>query len=876
MRKLRGVFLRLTGLFNRRCRALEFDAELESNLQMHIEDNLRSGMSPEEARYAALRKFGNVTRVREDAWELWSFVWLEHLWQDGRFALRTLRKNPGFTVLAVLTLSLGIGANTAIFSVVHAVLLRPLAYPHPDRIVRLATSWPKYNLYGPVSAPDCRDWHDQSTTYDAMAYYDSAEMAVRVGSIAEYGRMATVTPEFFRVFEVEPERGRLFTADEEKRGRSSGVVVISHSYSESHFGATAGALGRTIRLQDISMEIVGVLPPGFHFPDKTDIWFPEEPTDPGRFAHNYMAVGRLKAGVSLEAARTEIAGIAARLARQYPESNEGKTVTVTRMRDEMVKDVRLMLYLMLAAVGAVLLIACANVANLLLAKANARSREITIRGALGASRSRVVRQLITESLMLALTGGVSGTVLAFWAVPVLIGMAPGDTPRLAEAGINGWVLAFSFGVSMLAGLLFGLAPAVHASRINLSETLKQGGTGAGLGSGLGRVRSAFVIAELALSVMLLAGAALLVRSFVALHNVVLGFRPEHVLVMHTNVPASGPEGARRAMRYYRDLLAEVSTLPGVRSVGATMALPGHVQSMGPYWINHPPDTFGKDSTSVIFSVVAPGTFAALGMPLKGGRDFDNSDTYDAPATAIINESLARKAFPGQNPIGRMIGSGLEDWTRAMKIVGVVGDIRQFGPAQPPSPEIYMPYEQHPHWATYLRVLVRTTAEPGTLVESVRRKSNELSSDVPVTFTTLENSLAEDAAAPRFRTLLLSIFAALAVALAMAGVYGVMTYVVGQRTNEVGLRMALGASRGSVLRLMLGEASFLVGVGTLLGVAGAMAASRLLASMLFQVKPTDPVVHLGVGGLLSLVAILACYLPARRATKVDPMVALRYE
>jgi predicted permease len=264
------------------------------------------------------------------------------------------------------------------------------------------------------------------------------------------------------------------------------------------------------------------------------------------------------------------------------------------------------------------------------------------------------------------------------------------------------------------------------------------------------------------------------------------------------------------------------------------------------------------------------------MPLKGGRDFDNSDTYDAPATAIINESLARKAFPGQNPIGRMIGSGLEDWTRAMKIVGVVGDIRQFGLAQPPSPEIYMPYEQHPHWATYLRVLVRTTAEPGTLVESVRRKSNELSSDVPVTFTTLENSLAEDAAAPRFRTLLLSIFAALAVALAMAGVYGVMTYVVGQRTNEVGLRMALGASRGSVLRLMLGEASFLVGVGTLLGVAGAMAASRLLASMLFQVKPTDPVVHLGVGGLLSLVAILACYLPARRATKVDPMVALRYE
>jgi len=863
--------------FSRRKRMMEdLNQDIRDYIERETQDNIERGLPPDEAHYAALRKFGNVTRVREDTREVWTMVWLEQLWQDVCFGLRQLYRSPGFTAVAVLTLALGVGANTAIFSVINAVLLRPLAYRHPDRIVTLATSWPKYNLYGPVSAPDFRDWHDQSTTYDAMAYYDSFETAVRAGSNAEYGNAAIVTPEFFRVFEIEPERGRLFSADEEKRGRSSGVAVISHAYSESHFGASAGALGKTIHLQDRSTEIVGVLPIGFHFPDKTDIWFPADLTATGRFAHNYMAVGRLKADVSLEAARTQIAGIAARLARQYPETNEGKTVTVTRMRDEMVKDVRLMLYLMLAAVGVVLLIACANVANLLLAKANARSREITIRAALGASRSRVVRQLITESLVLALAGGAIGTVLGFWVVPVLIRLAPGDMPRLAEAGIDGRVLAFSFGVSMLAGLLFGLAPAVHASRINLSETLKQGGTGGGLGSGLGRVRSAFVIAELALSVTLLAGAGLLVRSFVALHNVVLGFRPEHVLVMHTNVPASGPEGARHAMRFYRDLLAGVSTLPGVRAVGATMALPGHVQSMGPYWIDHPPDTFGKDSTSVIFSVVAPGTFAALGMPLKAGRDFDNSDNYDAPATAIINESLARKAFPAQNPIGRMIGCGLEDWARAMKIVGVVGDIRQFGPAQPPSPEIYMPYEQHPHWATYLRVLVRTTAEPGTLAESVRRKSNELSSDVPVRFTTLENSLAEDAAALRFRTLLLSIFAGLALALAMAGVYGVMTYVVGQRSNEIGLRMALGASRSSVLRLMLGHASLLVGIGTLSGIAGAVATSRLLTSMLFQVKPTDPVIYLGVGGLLTLVAMLASYLPARRATRVDPMVALRYE
>jgi putative ABC transport system permease protein len=798
------------------------------------------------------------------------------LLQDLRFGLRMLAKNPGFTAVAVLTLALGIGANTAIFSVVNAVLLRPLAYRHADRIVTLSTSWPKYNLYGPVSAPDFHDWHDQSTVYDAMAYYSPAEIAVRAGSIAEYGHVGIVTPEFFRVFEVEPQRGRLFSTDEEKRGRSSGAVVISHAYCESHFGTTAEGLGKTIHLADRTMEIVGVLPSGFHFPDKTDIWFPADLTAPGRFAHNFMAVGRLKAGVSLEAARAQIAGIAARLARQYPESNEGKTVTVNRMRDEMVKDVRLMLYLMLVAVGVVLLIACANVANLLLARANARTREITIRGALGASRSRVGRQLITESFMLALAGGVSGTVLAFWVMPVLIRLAPGDMPRLAEAGIDRWVLTFSFGASILAGLLFGLAPAVHMSHINLNEALKQGGTRAGLGSGLGRVRGAFVIAELALSVILLAGAGFLIKSFVALHNVALGFRPEHVLVMNTSVPTADLEGARRATRFYRDLLAGVSALPGVRAAGATIALPGHVQSMGPYWIDSPPDKFSTDSPNVVFSVVAPGTFAALGMPLMSGRDFDNRDTYDAPATTIINEALARKAFAGQNLIGRMIGCGLEDWTRAMKIVGVVGDIRQYGPARPPSPEIYMPYEQHPRWATYLRVLVRTATEPSTLAESIRRKSNELSSDVPVRFTTLEKSLAEDTAASRFRTLLLSLFAGLAVSLAMAGVYGVMAYVVSQRSNEIGLRMALGASRGNVLRLVMRQASVLACIGTLLGLAGAVATSHLLTSMLFEVKPTDPLIYVAVGVLLTFVALLASYLPARRATRVDLMVALRYE
>jgi len=460
---------------------------------------------------------------------------------------------------------------------------------------------------------------------------------------------------------------------------------------------------------------------------------------------------------------------------------------------------------------------------------------------------------------------------------VLKALAPADVPRLAETKIDVWVLVFTFGVTVAASLVFGLVPALETSRVDLNEALKQGAARIGLGGRGGRMRAALVVVEVALSVILLAGAGLLIRSFHALANVDVGFHPEKVLVMEASVPASDLESARRATRFYKTLLADVAMLPGVAAAGATRTPPGHVSSNGGYWIDHLPAPEGLSVTApqAVLSVVAPGTFAALGIPLKGGRDFQNGDTYDAPFVAIINQALARKSFPNQDPIGHSILCGL-DSPKPMKIVGIAGDIRQYGPAAKPQPEIYMPYEQHPEPSTALSVVVRTAAGASAITGALRQKVRERSPDVPVRFTTMEASLAENVAAPRFRTLLLGIFAGLAVCLAMAGIYGVMAYVVSQRSSEIGLRMALGASSGDILRLVLGQSLTLAGIGLALGFAGAIAATRLLASMLFEVTSTDPLTHAAVAVLLGIVALVASYVPARRAINIDPLLALRRE
>lgn len=799
---------------------------------------------------------------------------------DFKYAIRSLRKTPGFTLLAVLVMALGIGANTAVFSVVNAVLLRPLAYRDPDRIVTLSNYWKKTgSVSATVSEPDFYDWHNQSTAFEAMAYYNGGQDSVIVGSTAEFAEITTVAPEFFRIFAVDPMVGRLFVAEEQKAGGAP-AVVIGYAYWQSHFGGNTNAIGKTIRMFDKTYTIVGVLPPGFQFPGKTDIWFPDNAIrekPPSRSAHNFRVAGRLKPEVSVEQAQAQLVSIAARLEQMYPASNSNKSASVSRMRDTMVSNVSLTLYVLLGAVGVVLLIACANMANLLLAKSSARTREIAIRAAVGASRGRIVRQLITESLVLAVLAGAAGLILAVWGADLLKTLAPGNVPRLAETSTDVWVLAFTFGVSVLSSLLFGLAPAIHASKVDLNDSLKQGAAKSVLGGGASGLRGALVVAEVALSVILLTGAGLLIRSFQALLNVDLGFRPEKILVAEASVPASTLEGAKRATQFYKGLLADVASLPGITASGATMAPPGTIRSNGGYWIDRMPreEEMNINSPQAVFSVVAPGTFGTLGIALKSGRDFNEGDTYDAPFTAVINEALAKKSFPGQDPIGRTILCGM-DSPNLMKIVGVVGDVRQWGPGRIPWPEIYMPYEQHPYFATALRVLVRTPAEPTALSEALRRKIHERSPDVPVKFTTMEKSLGDNVAAPRFRTLLLGVFAGLAVFLAMAGVYGVMAYVVSQRSNEIGLRMALGAKSSDVVRLVLGQGMMLAGIGLVLGLAGSVAATRLLTTMLFEVRPTDPLTYIAVAALLGVVALIASYIPAWRAARVDPLIALRQE
>lgn len=800
-------------------------------------------------------------------------VLLHPVSMDWKYALRSLRKNPRFSVLAVIVMALGIGANTAVFSVVNAVLLRPLAYKNPDRIVTLSPLWRKSGRWGGTSsAPDFHDWHDQSTAFEAMADYWSDEGAVMVGPAAEYARAARVTREFFDVFGAEPALGRLFSPEEWK---TRNVVVIGHSYWLTHFGGSSNVVGKTLHVSDRTYTIVGVLAEGFAFPDKTEIWIPQDSDEKeNRSAHNFRVVGRLKPGVGLAQARAQMTSIGDRLSKEYPEADGEKGVAVTPLRDRLVRDVRMTLYLLLGAVAMVLLIACANTANLLLARATGRTREIAIRAAVGAGRGRIVRQLVTESLVLALLAGAFGLILAVWAADTLVAIAPPNVPRLQEGGIIDFrVLGFTLAISVAASLLFGLAPALTAARVDLNDALKMGGNKSVVGGKAGKLRSVLVVVEIAFSVILLAGAGLLIKSFAALSSAPMGFETDHLLLMSSDVPAQSLADARRATQFYKEILHDVSGMQGVTSASALMAPPGTAGSDGTYAIDGGVMHGFNADRQAVFSSVAPHAFATLGIPLLRGRDFGDQDTYDAPFTAIINEALAKKAFPGQDPLGHTLTCGL-DSDKPMTIIGVVGDIRQYGPASAPSPEIIMPYEQHPRPNTSMTVAVRTQAEPELLAEVLRKKVRERSPEVPVKFTTMEASLREDVATPRFRTLLFVLFAGLALCLAMAGVYGVTAYAVGQRLDEIGLRMALGATPGAVLGLILKQGMILAGAGITLGLAGAAAATRLLTSFLFEVKPGDPLTYLAVAALLSVVVMAASYFPARRATKVDPLVALR--
>ena len=851
----------------------ELDEELQYHLERQIDEGRSAGLSREEARYAALRTMGAIARNREECRDLRRPAIVREALGDLRYAARALGRHPGFGALVIGIMAVGIGANTAVFSVVNAVLLKPLPYSGADRIVSVATWNAARGEVNPlVTIANFRDWRDQSRSFEAMAAYRSAESPVTTADRAEYVRVSTVDASLFRAFGVEPQIGRIFTAAEQVP--DSRLVVISDACWQNRFGRDAGILTRTLRVGLSTYSIVGVMPPGFEFPGRTELWVPFVTSSTSRTSHNLLAVGRVRPGVALESAQAELTTIAAGLERQYPESNKGRGVIAIPLQDVLVGDVRRTLYLLWGVVGVVLVIACANTATLLLGKATMRAREMAVRTALGASRSRIVRQLITESLLLAIVAGAGGVIAAAWGAKVLAALTPADIVRSTTIGIDRGVLAFTLAVSVLTSVLFGLIPALHASRVELSDAVKQGGGRALVGAEGTRTRGLLVVCQIALAVVLLTGAGLLAKSLVALRNTDLGFRPENVLVAR----ATGVRAQAENNAFFGELLSRVAVLPGVVAAGATSAPPGDLSTMGDgaFFIDRIPAQRDRErDPRAMFIVATPNAFAALGMPVTRGRDFSPSDTAEAPLVAIVNEALVRRGFGSQEPIGRTIHCSF-DRPEAMTIVGVVGDVRQRNPAIPPEPVCYMPNTQHSYNGRTLSVVVRTAGDPRALAESVRRAAADVSPEIPMSFTTMEELVSRRVDAPRFRVLLFGLFAGVAVCLAVAGVYGVMAYSVQQRSQEIALRMALGAERASVLQMILRRGLVLTLAGLAGGLASAAAVTRLLSTMLYEVEPFDAPIYAAVAVLLGAVTLAAGYVPARRAASVDPVAALRAE
>ena len=808
---------------------------------------------------------------------------------DLRYAARKLVRAPGFTAIAVLTLMLGIGATTAIFSVVNGVVLRPLAFHEPERLVSLTTGRRETrNTGGALSAPDFLDYRSGTRSFAGVAAMNTHTTTITGGTDPEQLRAVRVSPNFWQVLGVAPALGRGFTADEARPGAPR-VVVLGDALWRRRFNADRSVVGQSVQLDGNAYTVVGIAPPGFAYPSRRDVWEPlvEDSSfvDPSnRGAHVLTAVARLRPGVTPEQADAEVEALSRRLEKDFPNTNTGFIASARPLLDAIVGNVRPALYTLLGAVGFVLLIACSNVANLLLVRAAGREGEMAIRTALGAGRGRLVRQLVTESLLLALVGGGLGVLVAAWGVDLLKAAGPTVLPRLQEVRLDGTVLLFALGVSVFTGLVFGLVPALHAARPNLTSMLKEGGRGASGGPGA-RMRSALVISEMALAVVLLAGAGLLINSFARLSSVDPGFRTENV-VTFSLAPATSKYGQFGRLRaFYERLEARMRALPGAQSAGGAFGLPmsGAIARTG-MEIEGKPESTPQNRRLIDVSMVTPGYFSTIGIPLVKGRGVTEADRVGAPRVVVINQEAARRYFPGEDPIGKRIELG---WSTEIEeggpeqalggeIVGVVGNVRQIDLASEHLPIVYLPFQQIGA-LNYVSVVVRSTAEPALLAASVRAAIRELDPDLPIQeYRTMAEHVGESVARPRFYTVLLGAFAGIALLLASVGIYGVLSYLVAQRTRELGIRVALGASGGQVLALVMRRGLALTATGVLAGVLAALAATRLLASLLFGVGAADPLTFVVVSLTLLGVAALACWLPARRAARVDPVVALRAE
>lgn len=820
---------------------------------------------------------------------------METLFQDIRYGLRLLIKRPGFTAVAVIALGLGIGANSAIFSVVNGVVLRALPYKDPDK---LTIVWSKRPLLQakvgaaefPVSAGDFIDWRDQNQVFEQIAAFHTQPFNITGAGEPEFLGGVRASASLFSLLGVEPKLGRTFTPEEDQPGAER-VVVISHGLWERRFGADPHIIGQKLSLNDEPYTVVGVLPRGFQFPRKGEMpagfqfprqadfytplaWSPAQATNRGR---NFLAVvARLKPGVTVEQAGAEMDAIAERLKQQYPQTNANKEVFLVPLHQQVVGKVRTALLVLLGAVGFVLLIACANVANLLLARAASRQKEIAIRTALGASRMRVIRQLLTESLLLSLVGGTLGLLLALWGIELLLTISPINLPRVDTVSIDGRVFAFTLVISLLTGIGFGLAPAIQVSKPDLNDALKEGGRSSPVGFRHNRFRSLLVVSEVALSLVLLIGAGLMIRSFVTLLNVDPGLNAQNVLTLDIGLPRTKYTGPQQ-IAFFQQVISRMQALPGVQSAGAVYPLPlsGAEEGMG-FAIEGRPVTNPGESFNAGPRWVSADYFKVMSIPLLRGRELTERDGPDSTRVLVISEAMARAYWPDEDPIGKRVAfdqtNGAPNWR---EIVGVVRDVKHSSLDATSKPEMYIPFAQFPIF--FQTVVLRTTGDPLSLVAAARSEVLAVNKDQPISnIHTMEELLSNSIAQRRFNMLLLSVFAAVALLLSAVGIYGVMSYSVAQRTHELGLRMALGAQSSHVVALVVRQGMTLALIGVGVGLAASFALTRIMASLLYGVSTTDTLTFSLIALLLASVALLACYLPARRATKVDPMVALRYE
>ncbi|MEN3333460.1 MAG: hypothetical protein V7641_2825 [Blastocatellia bacterium] len=803
------------------------------------------------------------------------------LLHDLRYGARMLLKAPGFTLVAVITLALGIGANTAIFSVVNTVLLRPLPFKNPNRLMSVWENNLKQGQdHQAVGGANFTDWKNQNQAFESLAAYFNWNYNLTGGDEPQRLRAVVVSGEFFQTLASVAAAGRALAPEDDQDGKDN-VIVLSHAFWQRRFGASQEIIGQIVLLNGRSHTVVGVMPPGFNFPDdKVDIYRPmamSAQQAQNRQGKWLSVIGRLKTGVSIEQAAAEMNAIARQLEQQYPDANAGWGVQLVPLHEEIVGKISGLLLILLGTVGFVLLIACANIANLLLARASSRRKEIVVRAALGASRRRLISQFLTESLLLALMGGLLGLLLALWGSDALIALSPGNIPRLNEAGMDGRVLGFTFLLSLLTTLIFGLAPAWQASKPDLNEVLKEEGRGASSGSGR-RLRSLLVVAEVAVSVVLLVGAGLMIKSFIQLHSVNTGFDPHNLLTMEITLPPASYGQNQQQIAFFQQALEQIKTLPGVESAGAVQDLPFRLNEMSfPVTLEGQPARPEAQRPKAVYRAVTDDYFRTLGIPLLQGRWFTAQDDQNAVPVVIINQAMASRFWPDEEPLGKRIRFGEPD-DPAYAIVGVVGDIKHMGLDADEGAVIYQPHAQKRFgWLRWMTLVMRSNEEPTTLAAAVRRRIQEVDKDQPVyNIATMEQLLTKSIAQPRFSTLLLGVFALLALALTAIGVYGVVSYAVAQRRREIGIRMALGAQVRDVLRLVIGQGLKLVLIGVALGLAGAGALTHAMKSLLFGVSATDPAIFALISVLLTGVALLACYLPARRAAKIDPMEALRYE